>query len=78
MLVRLPMTDFKITVRADYAVSVRSTLLCLGELAFGQPHCVPHHPLPWLQTSRIDQSFLSTNLASLLAFEQQAATPCFQ
>ena len=36
MLVRLPMTDFKITVRADYAVSVRGTLLCLGELAFEQ------------------------------------------
>ena len=54
--------------------------LCLGELAFGQTSAlclsIPP-PLSWLQTSRIDQSFPSTNLASLLAFEQQATNPAF-
>ena len=36
------------------------------------------HTLSPLPTSKIKQSFLSTNLASLLAFEQQAARPYFQ
>ena len=37
----------------------------------------PHQP-PWLPGSKIKQTFLSTNLASLLVFEQQAAKPHFQ
>ena len=36
-----------------------------------------HTPFPLL-TSKIKQTFLSTNLAFLLAFEQQAARPHFQ
>ena len=53
MLVRLPMTNLKMTVRADYAVSVCSqTLFCIKasppacrgwESAFGQ---MSAHPLP--------------------------------
>ena len=80
MLVRLPMTDLKITVRADYAASVCSTLPLSGGAGLWTDICpVPQHPptLSWLQTSRIDQSFPSTNLASLLAFEQQVTNPAF-
>ena len=88
MLVGPPMTNFKMTVRGDRAVSACRPL-CLqkllppdcpqggwGESAFGQASALP--PLPQLPASKIKQTFLSTNLASLLAFVQQAAAPHFR
>ena len=66
-------------VRAEYAISARSPLLSMkavttvvasgGELALGQTFILP----PRLPESEIKQSFLATNLACFLAFEQQAA-----
>ena len=43
-----------------------------GELAFRQTFA---SPTPQLPASEIKQTFLSTNLACLLAFEQPAAGP---
>ena len=70
-LVRPAMTDFKKTVRADCAVSACSSLppsikalapwLWGVELAFGQASALPR------TASKIRQTFLSSNLASLLA-----------
>jgi len=66
-------------VRAEYAVSACSPLLSMkalativvscGELALGQTFILP----PRLPVSEIKQSFLATNLACFLAFEQQPA-----
>ena len=73
VLVRPPMTSFKMTVRADCAVSAWSPLSLhvralaswllrgWGESTFGQTVC-----------------FLSTNLASLLAIRRWAAGPYFR
>ena len=84
MLVRPPMTNLKMTVRADCAVFAWGPLLFsikalahwlpvgVGESAFGQTSATL--PLQ-LSTSEMKQTFLSTNLACLLAFEQQAARP---
>ena len=73
------MSNRKVNVRVEYAVSARSPLLSMkalttivasgGELALGQTFILP----PWLPASEIEQSFLATNLACFLAFEQQAA-----
>ena len=78
-LIRSPMSNQKMNVRAEYAVSARSLLLSMkalttivasgGELALGQTFILP----PWLPASEIEQSFLATNLACFLAFEKQAA-----
>ena len=86
MLVRPLMTKFKMTVRASCAVSACGPLpppikalahwLSVGRVGLWIGFRPP--PLPtWLQASEIKQTFLSTNLASLLDFEQQAARPRF-
>ena len=79
MLSRPWMTRFKVTVRADCAVSVWNPLpLSINALthwmsAEGDKQSpLPH---PWMLASKIKQTFLSTNLASLLASEWQAARP---
>ena len=80
MLVRPPMTNLKMTVRADCAVPAYGPLLLSitpfaplvaswEELAFEKMPAL----LPELLASEIKQTFLSTNLAHLLTFEQQAA-----
>ena len=82
MLVRPLVTNFKMTVRADCAVSACSSLplsikalapwLSGGKSAFEQ---VSASPSPAeLLASKIKQIFISTNLASLLAFERRAAS----
>ena len=93
MLVRPQMTEFKMTVRDDGAVSAvgppipsphppRIKFLAPwlpkgGESAFGQTSATLHtsSPASQLLASDIEQTFLSTNLACLLAFEQRAAGP---
>lgn len=83
LLIRPPMTDLKIPVRADccYKAAPPSTyesygLLIAGdgegELAFGQAFTLSPAPVP---ASKIKQTFLFTNLTSLLAFKLQAAGP---
>ena len=83
-LVRPPTTNNKTTVTADCAVSACSPLppslkplahwLSVGgESAFGQES--PTLTLPKLPASKIKQTFLSSNLASLLVFERRAAGP---
>ena len=90
ILVRPLMTNLKITVRDDCVVSACSSPhhhsiykcphpLLVGrqgeESAFGlTPTTLSHHH-PQLQASGIKQTFLSTNLAYLLAFEQRSARP---
>lgn len=86
------MTNVKVPVRADGAVSTCSPfpppiealahrLSGVGgrgwgeESAFGQE---PTLPLPRMLASEIKQTLLSTSLASLLAFECQAAGPHFR
>ena len=80
MPVRSPMTNFRMTVRADCTVSACSPLLqprksrahwlsVAGELAFGQ--VFPHHP--WLLASK--QTCHCRVLASLSAVERRAAGP---
>ena len=49
-----------------------SLIVSWGESAFGQESTPPQNPL---LASKIQLTFLSTNRASLLAFEQQAAGP---
>ena len=77
-------TNFKMTVRADGAISAGTPFplstralapwWSVGrQLAFEQESASP--PPHRLLASRIKQAFLSTNLASLLAFEQLAGTP---
>ena len=89
MLVRPLMTSLKITIRDDCAVSACSSPLptvykcphplLVGregeESAFGQTPTTLSHAHPQLQASEIKQTFLSTNLAYLLAFEQRSARP---
>ena len=91
-LIRPPTTSFKMTVRADGAVSAWSPppstyesscpLLISwgGELAFGQMSTLPLPPphTLGLPASKIKQIFFSTNLDSLLAFERPAAGLHFQ
>ena len=75
MLVRPPMTNFKMPARADCAVSARNPLpLSIKSLAhwvsLGESQPLDRSlPSPWLLASKIKQTFLSTSLASLLAFE---------
>ena len=78
------MTNLKMTFRDAYAVSARNhrppTLSlkaltpCLSrrELDFRQMSTTHPHPSQ-LPASEIEQTFLSTNLACFLAFEQRAA-----
>ena len=83
MVVRPRMTNFKMTVRADCAVSACNPLprsikalahwLAVGGAAFVQESAYT----PRFPASKIKQAFLSTSLASLLAFEQRAAGPTF-
>ena len=88
-----PIMNFEMTIRADCTVyacnpppfTYKSSypLIVTGgmgrEPAFGQkPSFTPHHIPPQLLTSKIKQIFLSTNLSSLLTFEQWAAGPHFQ
>ena len=79
MLVRPLMTNFKMAVKADCTASACSTLplsvkaldhwaSAEGELAFGQMSTLLTLPLQ-LPVSEIKQTFLSTNLASLLTSE---------
>lgn len=85
-LVRPPMTNSRKTARADCAVPAGSPSFCLWRL---QPHWFPQwgsgdsafvwtstslHPTQSL-ASEIKQTFLSTNLACLLASEWGAARP---
>ena len=85
-LVRLPMTHLKMTVRDDCAVSACILLLlsiksscptgcrCRGISLWMDVHSPPltHPQLPIFE---IKQTFLSTNLAYLLALEWHAARP---
>ena len=84
MPVRSPMTNFRMTVRADCTVSACSPhlqpikshahgLSVAGELAFGQAFPPP----PLVAGVRNKFPFHFTLLASLLAFEWQAAGPGF-
>ena len=78
ILIRLPMTSFKMTVRSDCAVSARSPLppsmkvlahwLSVGRASLWTGVCPTS-----LLASEIKPTFLSTSLASLLALEQGAA-----
>ena len=82
MLVRPLMTNFKVTVRDDYAVSACSSstkdsvyksfhpLLVVGEERGVGLWTHVRHLYAQLPASGIKQTFLSTNLACLLAFEQ--------
>ena len=82
MLVRPPMTNVKMTVRADCAVSACSPLLLsikalahwlpVGRVSLWTDVCPPP---PQLLAPEIKQISLSTNLTCLLAFQQQAARP---
>ena len=83
MLVRPLMTNFKMTVKSDYAISACSPLpqpikaLAHG-LSLERSWPSDRYPPPsQLPASRIKQIFLSINLASLLASEWQAARPRF-
>ena len=79
MQVRPPVTNLKMTVTADCPVPACSPLLLsikpLAQLvtggswesAFGQTSALP---CPQLPASEIKQTFLSTSLGCLLAFEQ--------
>ena len=84
-LVRALIANLKMTVGGDCAVSayshrpplsIKALTLFLwrgwGESAFGQMSATLPPQLP---ASEIKQTFLSTNLACLLAFERQAARP---
>ena len=84
-LIRQLMINFKTTVRADCAVSACSSLhppIKLLQLAVGRGRGVGLwtgvRPPPQLPASQTKQTFLSTNLASLLPFEWWAARPHFQ
>ena len=83
MLVRPPMTNLKMTVRADCAVFAWGPLLfsikalahwlpVRGGVSLWTDVCPPR---PQLLASKIKQIFLSTNLACLLVFQQQAVRP---
>ena len=70
MLVRLPMTNLKTTVRADCTVflHVPPSTSAIKDLAFVQMAAF----LCQLPTSKIKQTFLSTSLACLLAFSNHS------
>ena len=76
MLIRAPMTNFKMPVRADCAVSDCPLLSAYKSScpqivgAEGSRPLDMSPPLPRLPAPEIKQTFLSTNLASLLALEQ--------
>ena len=82
MQIGLLMTNFMMTVKADCAISARDPFLCLQKLLptdcvvsrgiWPLDRCLPY---PLVAGSKIKQTFLSTNLASLLAFERWAARP---
>ena len=78
------MISFKTTVRADCAAFACSPLpLSIKALApwlsgRGVGLWTGICPRPRLPASKIKQTFLSTNLASLLAFERPAAGPHFR
>ena len=89
-LIRPPMTNFKMTVRANCTFSACSPLpwpikapahwLSVGGVwSWPLDICLstPYHPSGWL-ASKIKWTFLSTNLASLMAFDRQAARPHFR
>ena len=81
MLVRPVMTNLKMTVRNDCTVSAcrlpptptlsinALTSVCQGQGSWPLDRCMP--PAPKLLGSEIKQTFLSTNLACLLAFEHR-------
>ena len=81
MLVRPLMNNLKMTVRYDCAVSAcnpspdsiyeNSHPLLWTDVSLWTDVCHPS-PTPQLLASEIKQTFFSTNLACLLAFEQQA------
>ena len=90
MLVRPPMTKFKMTVSAECMLflHIASSFPLWKLLA---PVCqgngggvvslwtgICPHPTPQLFSTKIKQTFVSTSLASLLAFDQHAARPYFQ
>ena len=85
MQVRPPMINFKMTVNWLYcfcmfaptptAYKSSCPLTVIGEKsAFGQASALPD---TFMAASKIKQTFPSTNSASLLASEQQAAGPHF-
>ena len=86
MLVRPLMTNFKKTVRADWAVSscrpLPLSIKALVPRLSGGCWPLDRHqhllPPPLLLASKIKQTFLFTPLASLLTFEWSAARPCIQ
>ena len=74
-------TNFKMTIRADCAVSACSPLPSPvkahwssvgGSQRLDRSSCTP--PLPW---ATVHQTFLSTKLAFLLAFKRQVSGPQF-
>lgn len=77
------MTYFKRTVRTDYAVCAGSPLpppakaLAHWLMVEGVSLWTGVHPPPQLPASEIKQTFLSTNVASLLALERRTAGPNF-
>ena len=85
MPIRPPMTNVKMTVRADCAVSACSPLpasikalahwLSVGGVGLWTGLCPSPARLP---ASEIKQTSLPTNLASLLALEWRAARPHFR
>ena len=83
MLIRPPMTNLKIPALTVLFLHVapsackNSNPLILSAGGFNQllDKCLPSPQLP---APKIKQTFLSTNLASLSVFEQQAAKPHFQ
>ena len=78
------MTSFKMTVKADYAVSAyippiyKSSCYLIVLEGGGRP-LDRHLPTPQslFPASKIKQTFLSTSLASLMAFEYRAVGPHF-
>ena len=83
MLVRRPMTNFKMTVKAECAVltcstfppSIKALVLWLSvadsQLLNMSLPFLPTPPYPWKLPSKIKQTSLSTNLASFLTLEDQ-------
>ena len=79
------MTSFKMTAGADCAfLHVDPSLCCKGSFplivsggSWPLDTSAPLPPNPELLASEIKQTFLSINLASLLAFERKASDPSF-
>ena len=81
MLVRPLMTNFKVTVKVDYAVSayippIYESSCHLIVLERGGRPLDRHLPIPQslFPASKIKQTFLSISLASLMAFEYRAVS----